>query len=888
MRRIWIGLALVAVAAVVGLYLAGGDPRKRAVPATSRGSAAETETEAPAPEPPPDPKSARVALLAIRDEAGNAVADATAGLWAEGTFQGATATTGADGRCKLPMPELAAGGDIGATWIQVAVLHPGFVQEQAWVNAGPREHEIILERGAPLTVLVLDPARKPLAGAKVAAQFEKTHGASGFWQWTQVTDLGQRVTDADGRAAVGAVPAGSVQISVDREPFALHGSSVDVPSDRAVEHVAVLDAGALLAGRVLAPGGEGVPGATVRCRDLARPVATSGPGGAFRLEGVAAGSVMLVAEADGFGPGFFGAAIGWGEPVPIPVKSGAVVDGLEIVLARPSFVHGRVVDDAGRPVPGVVVQGFVQRGFWLDRQSKSDAEGRFRLGPFTIRERAQVWVWFNVSSYAIEQVQGHAEPGQDTDLGEVKATRRAILRGILVDAAGGPAKGRVSAGPMYTEARADGAFELAGVGPGPVTLSGTSEPLGFDAGGGADGPVFRSRPVTVETVAGGTVEGVEVVLLPTKPIRGRVITPDGKPRPNAIVGIRAVGDPKTPILERRFSGDEQGEFGFLHLAEGEYVVGLLGAAATMWVRDGEQAFLEEPAPVTVSAGREDLEFVFPLKGGIIVGKVVAKRDGQPLKEFDANFIRYKLFIPADSEYDNGRDGEFRYETDEPGTWQVDVSASGLASHRTERFQLAAGEVKDLGTIKLGPGGTIGGSVLDAQQRPVPYARINILNDKLQTNDDEPYTDAEGRYEVTGVSPGLFTVFAVSPRHPLGMVRGVEVREGERTAVQVVFVEPAPLQIDVRDTSGQPVEGAALDFTFPAVAPLTSKLFRGKIPPGYGSHKSDSAGTILQPCLPPGEVTITIEAGGFEPVTKKLDLKPGEPNRVEIRLRGAGG
>jgi len=290
--------------------------------------------------------------------------------------------------------------------------------------------------------------------------------------------------------------------------------------------------------------------------------------------------------------------------------------------------------------------------------------------------------------------------------------------------------------------------------------------------------------------------------------------------------------------------------------------------------------------VKASAGRDDLEFIFPLKGGIVTGKVVARKDGRPLGKFEATFLRYKLFIPSDTEFESYSDpnGEFRFEADEPGTWQADVSAPGYAAHRTDRFSLAAGEVKDLGTIKLGPGGTIAGRVLDAQQRPVAYARVNILNDKLQTNEDEPFTDGDGRFEVPGVSPGAFTVFAVSPRHPLGMVRNVAVKEGERTDVQITFVEAAPLSIEVRSTSGQPVEGAALDFTFPAVAPLTSKMFPGKIPPGYGSHKSDAEGMIFQPCLPPGEVTITIEAGGFDPVTKKLELKPGEPNRIEIRLR----
>ena len=55
------------------------------------------------------------------------------------------------------------------------------------------------------------------------------------------------------------------------------------------------------------------------------------------------------------------------------------------------------------------------------------------------------------------------------------------------------------------------------------------------------------------------------------------------------------------------------------------------------------------------------------------------------------------------------------------------------------------------TCAAGTGGTIAGKVLDAQQRPVPYTRINILNEKLQTNDDEPFTDFDGRFGSTGRS-----------------------------------------------------------------------------------------------------------------------------------------
>jgi protocatechuate 3,4-dioxygenase beta subunit len=810
-----------------------------------------------------------VARLVVRDEDGRAIAGAVVGRAVEGRFEGDTARTGADGRCALPLP--------GDDWCEIAVRHPDFVQGRAWVRAADPDREIVLGRGPPFSVLVLDPLRKPVAGATVVVSWQRSYGASGVWRWSHGEDLGEFRTGADGRAAVGVVPQATVVVRVDREPFALHESRIDVTGDGPVEHVVRLDAGGILLGRVVGPGGEGVPGASVKCQGLARPVAAAGPGGEFRLDGVAPGSVQLVAEAEGFGPGFFGAALGWGEPVPIALRGGETVAGLEIVLSKPVYVVGRIVDDEGHPVKDVLVSAGVDRGFSLGGQVKSDADGRFRAGPFSIREPGQVWAWFHAPLHAIEGASGLAEPGRDVDLGEIKATRRATVRGILVDAAGQPVEGHVnvtSGSGGSAAAKPDGTFELPGAGPGDIVLVGERP----------EAPVLKSQPVALQTAAGQAIEGLEIVLVATKPIGGRVITPDGKPRPGAILGIRPVGGSAT--VDHAWS-DREGRFGFENLAAGEYEVGLIGVGSVLW--DSEQQLLEDPAPVKAAAGREDLEIIVPLKGGIVIGKVVAKQDGRPMKGFDAAFLRYKLFLPSYSDFESypGGDGEFRYETDEPGTWQVEISATGVAAHRTDRFGLAAGEVKDLGTIRLGPGGTIAGTVLDAQQRPVPYVRINILNEKLQTNEDEPYTDLDGRFEVPGVSPGLFTVFAVSPRHPLGMVRNVDVREGEMTAVHVVFVEPAPLTIDVRDANGQPVEGAALDFTFPAVAPLTSRHFRGKIPPGYGSHTSDATGTIFQPCLPPGEVTITIVASGFESVTKKLELKPGEPNRVEVRLRRAG-
>jgi protocatechuate 3,4-dioxygenase beta subunit len=864
--RVWIVLAVLAATAVVGLYLAGSGSGARAS-GGGRPARAETPDDSPAAAPgAPSLQEPKVAHLRVGDKDGQPVAGATVRHFVDSKPSGPTATTGSDGRCTIPLPD--------GPWAFVSVRHPDFVAARAQVEPGGEEQVIVLERGPRFAVLVLDPSRKPVAGVDVAVRWERTRGAAGFWRWSDGEDMGEFTTDADGLAVVGAVPEALITVRVDRQPFALHESRVEAAGDAPIEHLVRLDAGGVLVGKVVGPGGEGVPGALVSCQNLARPTATSGPAGEFRLEAVAPGSVQLVAAAEGFGPGFFGSAIGWGDPVPIPLRSGETLAGLEIVLSRPVYVVGRIVDEAGAGVAGVTVYMWTRSAFAISEDAPSDADGRFRVGPFSVRAPGQAWVSFHAPLHTIQQVRAAVEPGKDLDLGEVRATSRATVRGTLVDEAGHPVEGNVDvlAGGGSTS-KPDGTFELRGVGPGEIVLVGEQRTP----------PVLKSKPLTLQTVAGQTVEGVEIVLSPTKPIGGRVITPEGRPRPGAILGARAVG--ATAALDHVWS-DTEGRFTFKDLADGEYDIGFVGTGQVLW--GSEHPLLPEPPPVRAAAGREDLEFIFPMKGGVILGKVVAKREGTPVKEFAATFIRYKLFVPSDSDYAECRGGEFRYETDEPGTWQVDVSAAGFAPLRTEKFSLAAGEVKDLGTLRLGPGGTIAGTVLDAQQRPVPYARINILNDKLQTNEDEPYSDLEGRFSVPGVSPGFYTVFAVSPRHPLGMVRGIAVKEGETTNVQIAFVEPAPLTVEVRDASGQPVEGAALDFTFPAVAPLSSKMFRPKIPPGYGSHVSDPSGTILQPCLPPGEVTITIEAKGFEPVTKKLELKPGEPNRVEVRLRRAGG
>ena len=338
-----------------------------------------------------------------------------------------------------------------------------------------------------------------------------------------------------------------------------------------------------------------------------------------------------------------------------------------------------------------------------------------------------------------------------------------------------------------------------------------------------------------------------------------------------------------PYVSHNVETDADGKYELAGLRPGSYQAGVLGFGKT-WIGWAE-TFANGVPPKTVDGGATEVDFVFPFTGGIVTARVVSKKTGMPIPNFRFSLIRYRGFFPNLEDAGQIRDeaGRFRFELDREGTWAVEFGADGHAPFRTGKKKLKPGEQLDLGTIRLGEGSTLEGRVVDAQGVPVPYARINILSPKMETNETEPFTAVDGTFRVPRVSPGLYMVFAVSPTHPIGLVRNVQLKEGQSTSVVVQFSEPAPLEVTVTSTDGTPLSMAKLYWTFPEIAPLTSKMVGNKIPPGYGDHESDEAGRIVQHALPAGPVTLFVERHGYKPARKSVRLKKGETTRIDIRL-----
>jgi hypothetical protein len=168
---------------------------------------------------------------------------------------------------------------------------------------------------------------------------------------------------------------------------------------------------------------------------------------------------------------------------------------------------------------------------------------------------------------------------------------------------------------------------------------------------------------------------------------------------------------------------------------------------------------------------------------------------------------------------------------------------------------------------------------------VAYARVHALNVQLQSNDDKiPFTDADGRFAMAGLAPGPYTLFVVSPRHPLGIHKNVMVKEGETNDVELVLDPASPVVIQVSDEDGQPVEGAQLVYTFPSLQPLNSSMVAEYEPPGFGSNRSDAKGEIGKPFMAAGTLVVQIVKDGYRPASTSVTLVAGEAARVTVTLQ----
>jgi peroxiredoxin len=269
----------------------------------------------------------------------------------EGEPRKETVMTGKEGTAAIEWP---AGMTI--RFLILNVKKPGYVKlslhwdDRNHAISVPESQEARLELGAPISGVVQDEAGKPIARASVTAMARATEGEAPHWAY----ELGTAPTDEQGRWHIDDAPANVLGVSLHvHHPDYLRRPGT---SGGGREWRTILSKASRMKGRVVDGSGKPVKAALVdtggtEYRDHRTPARTD-VRGEYTLRGCEAGSAIVTAQAEGFGPEF----------VEVNIPNGGEVEAPVIRLGKASTLRVKVVDRAGKPVAGAYLQVGTWRG----------------------------------------------------------------------------------------------------------------------------------------------------------------------------------------------------------------------------------------------------------------------------------------------------------------------------------------------------------------------------------------------------------------------------------------------------------------------------------------------------------------------------------------------
>jgi Carboxypeptidase regulatory-like domain len=196
------------------------------------------------------------------------------------------------------------------------------------------------------------------------------------------------------------------------------------------------------------------------------------------------------------------------------------------------------------------------------------------------------------------------------------------------------------------------------------------------------------------------------------------------------------------------------------------------------------------------------------------------------------------------------DGFFEFDGIAPGVaTDVYLKLEGLPAFVKRGVVLKPGETVDLGEVRLPEAVAVRGVVLDEGGAPVAWAEVSI-EDWWQ--DVSATTDARGRFEMSGVTPGPSSIVVEVAGVPRAH-RTVDLT-GEPAPIEIRIARQGTVLCEVRDRTGK--AAPTVLFTLFSHGPDGE--------PDLGRHThhwTDSAGRLLIPAVPG---TYTLAPGAHEP------------------------
>lgn len=621
--------------------------------------------------------------------------------------------------------------------------------------------DFALEPGFILRGIVKGPNEEPIARATVRAT--PVGGTGGRQIEPKISfDEGSVKTDETGAFLFDDLEPGKYMVVCFHDLYETRQLRDVQPTPEGREIEIRLGAGGRLKGKVIdsltkAP----ISGATVSVQDLGdlakRDVTKED--GTFILGGLKAGTraVQVSVVAKGYGR----------LRRDVTVREN-VEQEEEFELVPAAVVSGIVVNSNGDPISGARVM--VRRGqagnaidYTLGTDF-ADAEGRFAVRD--VEAGPNTWVEVKHRDYIEARSEAfEVASNQELELEPIVLRLGGSVAGKVRSPDGTPASG-CSVTILY-----EGDTELVRQGGG-LTPSGSTNSQGeFDVKGlraGVVSVVVKPVRLLEKRIDGVRVdEGartvLDIVLETGRSLSGRVVDGERNPIARAEILVRDFGK---GMKELRALSDEDGVFRIDGIASDGFVE--LSVSHADYGTYSDQK---------VPANSSDLEIV--LKGlGALKGVVVTPEGTAP----DSFVVQPQQSAPGlavtkqlKAETYGTQDGSFEYRGLQPGSYALQVRAPGYAATTISDILLAEGEVKDLGTVELRPGGVVFGTVVDgASGAPVPGARVQIVQGSSRFVRTPPgrasavaaeggegsavqATDARGEFSFSGLKGGPLTL-----------------------------------------------------------------------------------------------------------------------------------
>jgi len=681
------------------------------------------------------------------------------------------------------------------------------------------------------------------------------------------------VSAEDGTVRIPTVATGAWRIAVRATGFAPLGRRMNLSTPPPKQTWRLFPGGAV-SGRVLDPAGLPVAKATVTARDTKRgdpgqapPEARTGADGRFALKNLAAGTVRVEIEPE--------------ELDRIVVDAVAIKPGAETRLgdmkARPGFpIEGRVVGPDGEPVASASVrvheQGLLSR---ILRRLKTNATGRFHAAGLSPDTKLDLVV-LPPKGFVPRKEEGVLPPQKNLELrlekagsvtGIVKAAEGEALpaRLLLKAHSASEIEGATEDAVSHEADPATGRFRIEGVIP--------AEKVTIVATGGG----FWSEPVVVAVEPGHEAGPVELELRKGSTARGSVRDASGAP----IAAARVTTEGAAPVLS-----DAAGGFVLDGVAPGAREVQVIHP-------DFAPATRRQSFPLG-DGGHIDIRLD---RGGTIQG-TVTDGDDAPVEG---------IVISLD-------EGGASAATDAAGRYEVSRVPTG--PQRVRRTGSGTRDDFEVRSVEVAEGQTLTvdfrlGNILTGQLRrsgaPVAGAFLSIARPdgwdsspggQVSFAAQTAYTDAEGKYRLSGVTAGWATLTMIDGSQEAHKL--VDVPAGREARMDVDLPDKPVRGRVVTESDGTPIAGARVfaHLGSPPGAPHSNSAMGIRMGDGDGEmvainiatgydveSQADGAGQFQLLLEGEDAADVSAWAQGFDQVSVKA--RPGQSEPVILRIGRTG-